>query len=991
MNGGPPRKRSRSSSSASVSSPSAFLRYYSSSNHARYRSSASRQSSPHNPTNNHPLRHNEEDDSSNQRLLRLNVGGYPYDVVRTSLPLLETMMTDRWLSSCLVDSDGRIFLDRDGDAFGDILRYFRGGADFLLELVNTNSGNGYAGESNQNYQNHHNRTEVRQTIRSSTGLDRLRRLRVEADYYGLHQLVHDIDVVTVGQRVVFSSDSWARVAGCCLPRNQRNPNIAHHENDIDVGGFPNDQARENNGVNEVNGNRNAAENAGAMNGNNNPVPHNQNHNQEVERNENFEVLQPDEDDPEEEVDNVENEDEDVNEEGEEFEDAEDENIDDDEADVDVDEDANDEEIVEDADELAGDDENDEEVEEQFAFEDEDANQADPDQPPLYKNWSWSRQYGNPQILRPHPSHSSSMVVGQEGTYLLLLRIAAALPSPLARIKWDQEEEEDRRLTRGALRRRDSRRNRSERSTDMNGADDTDREQEAFGGREVEEDYFVTVNIEAPLNTVMDAIDESQTHFPLLRAGLWDYRTEEEVLNEDPVFATVCAMDVVSLQAGDILSVNFMNDEISRESSPFPDDAPPELMNSLTLVKIHGNTLARYERLKSAPQTLDNIWRKRFQDFSRKMGKEAKEENEEDSDDCDADACTNHDFEAEEFDRSLTRTAHWKKPRNDFLPTPFQPLLHSHASIVEFPHPGHYLLLGRVAVGCRRDATFLPVLSGGPLEGHRAQLSVRSAGGRLLHAVGAFAFEDKPRLGCSDLSILSDNGMFNDVVHVAQPGTELSITTTGDCRLHPEGTEVGPFCSAVSQSLSLMLLDDDVMEVDRYMIGTVRAADQHREIKWYHTRSSVSRSGGIGGTASQPSLFDIDGYRLVWRGCINQFPTNQNQHNGTNTAASSITTVLIIGSIPPLHRGYTLAILKNNEPFAISITPESLDMKGRHCHYFQEIVELSNGDEISIAECAYGGEGGQGWRSQLHVEPRRVEFDTRLGHLSFVVLENSNVY
>lgn len=69
---------------------------------------------------------------SNERLLRLNVGGYPYDVVRNSLPLLETMMTDRWLSSCLVDSDGRIFIDRDGEAFGDILRYLRGGADFYM-------------------------------------------------------------------------------------------------------------------------------------------------------------------------------------------------------------------------------------------------------------------------------------------------------------------------------------------------------------------------------------------------------------------------------------------------------------------------------------------------------------------------------------------------------------------------------------------------------------------------------------------------------------------------------------------------------------------------------------------------------------------------------------------------------------------------------------------------------------------------------------------
>jgi len=41
-----------------------------------------------------------------------------------------------WLDSCLLDSDGRIFLDRDGDAFGDVLRYLCGGKDFLLELMN---------------------------------------------------------------------------------------------------------------------------------------------------------------------------------------------------------------------------------------------------------------------------------------------------------------------------------------------------------------------------------------------------------------------------------------------------------------------------------------------------------------------------------------------------------------------------------------------------------------------------------------------------------------------------------------------------------------------------------------------------------------------------------------------------------------------------------------------------------------------------------------
>ena len=154
-------------------------------------------------------------DYSNERLLRLNVGGYPYDVVRNSLPLLETMMTDRWLSSCLVDSDGRIFIDRDGEAFGDILRYLRGGADFLHGLVRhqqqhyasaptasslaghcalraaaASSYGNYNGMSNSNITPSNN-------YAINNNRDRLRRLRIEADYYGSHQLVHDIDVVPV--------------------------------------------------------------------------------------------------------------------------------------------------------------------------------------------------------------------------------------------------------------------------------------------------------------------------------------------------------------------------------------------------------------------------------------------------------------------------------------------------------------------------------------------------------------------------------------------------------------------------------------------------------------------------------------------------------------------------------------------------------------------------------------------------------------------------
>jgi hypothetical protein len=951
--------------------------------------------------------------NKHDKLLRLNVGGIPYDVVRTSLPLLETMMTDRWLDGCLLDSEQRIFIDRDGDAFGDILKYLRGGADFLLELVrssgaasistattrntavsdasrcyyDTTSSNYYGNHgSGMNYWagggGHHHPSTLSSTYPSSSYSnnffnfhnhshlspnnwgDRLRRLRTEADYYGLHQLVHDIDVLTIGQKVVLEKTSWARVAGGCVPPQRRqqqqeqqqhllgvNDNPMNHPGDPNDIGVPAVAAAHGNGIGDVINNNNGAQN------------------NEVERH-NIAMQQNDDDDEEDDHPN-EHEDQVMNDEDDEA-DTEDEEEDENVVD---DEDEGEEDDVEEVD----DDDDDDDVvhDEEIQFEEEEGlDNIDPTQPLPYKHWSWSKQFGNPDILRPHPTHTSSMIVGQDGTYLLLLRLAAALPSPLARIKWDQEEEEGRRVTRGAaLRQRGSLNNNSD-ANDVNNNDGNPHTFE-FSGRskEVEEDYFVTVNIEAPLQTVMDSVDESQTHFPLLRAGLWDYRTEDEVMHEDPVFATFCAMDVVSLRAGDVLSVSFMNDEVSRERAPFPDNAPPELVNSLTLVKVYGNTLARYERLKSSPNVMNAGMMGNARSARNRMPRapryapEHHQNNimEEENDGTyrhhhraeDNTYQTQLDCEAEEFDRSLTRTAHWISPRNDFLPTPFQPPLHSHSSVIEFPHPGHYLVLGRVALGCRRDAQFHSVLSGGPIEGHRAQLSVRSVGGRLLHALG-FVFEDKPRLEWADLSILSENCMFNDVVHVPQAGTELSITTTGDCRLHPEGAEVGPFCSRVSQSLSCLLLDDDIMEgnsttlcvvtclfrpslleqlycfsthlpslVDRYMVGTVRTVSLNkREVKWFHTRSASAPTGrGRGGTMAVPSLFDIDGHRLVWRGCLNNYQMNS-RGNNIGAAFNSNTTVLIMGSIPPLHRGYVLCLLKNNDPISISITPESLDMKGR---------------------------------------------------------------
>ena len=43
----------------------------------------------------------------------------------------------------------------------------------------------------------------------------------------------------------------------------------------------------------------------------------------------------------------------------------------------------------------------------------------------------------------------------------------------------------------------------------------------------------------------------------------------------------------------------------------------------------------------------------------------------------------------------------------------------------------------------------------------------------------------------------------------------------------------------------------------------------------------------------------------------------------------------------------------------------------------------------MAQLSYGGDDGS-WRDQLQTENRLVELDTRIGHLSFIVLQGAEV-
>jgi cobalamin biosynthesis protein CobT len=67
-----------------------------------------------------------------------------------------------------------------------------------------------------------------------SGMERMRQLRIEADYYGLQELVRMIDDVSVGKKIVLERGGWARVAGGCLVRNNGGGN-GDDNMDVQVG------------------------------------------------------------------------------------------------------------------------------------------------------------------------------------------------------------------------------------------------------------------------------------------------------------------------------------------------------------------------------------------------------------------------------------------------------------------------------------------------------------------------------------------------------------------------------------------------------------------------------------------------------------------------------------------------------------------------------------------------------------------------------------
>ena len=137
-------------------------------------------------------------------IVNINVGGANRNVRRSLLNKLHLVSHDNPLCVLLLqgahhwsdvpttmDQDGtvRIYLDRNPNAFDDLLEYVEYGKEFLEPIIK-------------------NDNEAR-----------LRKLRLECDYFTIDSFAADVDKVMFGEPVHFRSDSWFKISGRGSKRN----------------------------------------------------------------------------------------------------------------------------------------------------------------------------------------------------------------------------------------------------------------------------------------------------------------------------------------------------------------------------------------------------------------------------------------------------------------------------------------------------------------------------------------------------------------------------------------------------------------------------------------------------------------------------------------------------------------------------------------------------------------------------------------------------
>ena len=143
-------------------------------------------------------------------LVYLNVGGSQRNVRRSILkdlrnasgnPLCDVLLLgpEHWSNVPTIKTDNdsntiRIYLDRNPMAFDDLLEYIEYGKLFLEEIF------------------------IEEKDHQKNGGTRMKRLRLECDYFTVSSFSKDVDEVMYGEPISFRSDSWYSI--CSTPLDE---------------------------------------------------------------------------------------------------------------------------------------------------------------------------------------------------------------------------------------------------------------------------------------------------------------------------------------------------------------------------------------------------------------------------------------------------------------------------------------------------------------------------------------------------------------------------------------------------------------------------------------------------------------------------------------------------------------------------------------------------------------------------------------------------
>ena len=393
--------------------------------------------------------------------------------------------------------------------------------------------------------------------------------------------------------------------------------------------------------------------------------------------------------------------------------------------------------------------------------------------PLARNWDWKYHSGSRSILR-YVKHGEDSThgkltapwglehVGDDGTYLVMFRLSSIATPAL---------------------------------------------EPGQGYADMSDDEFVNVGILNPGN-----LEDQPDYHTMVRCGMFDYRTKE-VRNRDrnQLGFTASFAEVVSLRKGDCLYITHgQTGLVGRTTASLVqhvDDVHSRCFNRLTLIKIHGNCIAKFDRTP------------------KNSGK----------------------------DDQGSRIANWAPSKMDLPPTKFHPSLIDGGDAIVTPEDtagNHHLILGRVAT-CHtmRDVESF-------MRSSSMQLKVTTQGGRCLQATSSTCYgyvSDDWKHGKAAV----DYGPINDLVCLTS-NDQLSVEASNhNIHLSKHGTRPVPFDKIPCQNLFLLSLSPNLM-VDRYRL-TYKESNNKVRI----TRSLMERPpDDDDNSAPSIPLFDIRDDELV---------------------------------------------------------------------------------------------------------------------------------